>query len=282
MYSQSLIATLPKAQKSNARFEAVLLEFDIDGNKEKPAWKFLINPRELKFSESANYGKVAPIASAVEFLQYQATSGVTLQINDLILDTWCIGRSLRPLVEGARALMKAKPDQNQFSPMVLAFKWGSKRVAPLVLTSLQWDEQRFLSGETARIRMSMTLEEIPRPLTKAELEEREKRKQDAIADRRESDGKPKRPLTDRQAKSASDAARDYLKQNKDSFTADIQSKISRGMYSLKTDRDSGNVEMISGDQSLGIVLRGLGDKAIANPKITTIPLKPAATLPALK
>jgi len=102
MYNKSALNALPSAQKSGTRFEAVLLEFDINGNEEKPAWRFLINPKELQFSQSAQYAKVSTIASSVADRQFTGGTGATLKITDMVMDTFCYGKSLRPLIEGAQ------------------------------------------------------------------------------------------------------------------------------------------------------------------------------------
>jgi len=282
IYNKSALNALPSAQKSGARFEAVLLEFDLNGNQEKPAWRFLINPKELQFSQTAQYSKVSTIASSVADRQFTGGTGATLKITDMVMDTFCHGKSLRPLIEGAQALMRARIDKNEFQPPVLAFKVGSRRFAPCVLISLDWVESRSLSGEPARVVMAMTLEEIPRPLTKAEQEVKERLKQDTIADRRESDGKPRRELTFRQITDSTLAAKKYLQDNKSVFTGEIQGIISRNLYFTKVDKNTGDVTILSGDSALGIVGRSLGDKLIANDTVSTLPLKPNTKRPILK
>ena len=282
MYNKSALNALPSAQKSGARFEAVLLEFDLNGNQEKPAWRFLINPKELQFSQTAQYSKVSTIASSVADRQFTGGTGATLKITDMVMDTFCYGKSLRPLIEGAQALMRARIDKSEFQPPILAFKVGSRRFAPCVLVSLDWVESRSLSGEPARVVMAMTLEEIPRPLTKAEQEVKERLKQDTIADRRESDGKPRRELTFRQITNSTAAAKAYLNANKSAFTGEIQGIISRGLYFTKVDKSTGDVTILSGDSALGVVGRSLGDKLIANDTVSTLPLKPNTKRPVLK
>ena len=282
MYNRAVLNTLPNAQKSNARFEAVLIEYDIEGKTEKAAWTFLIHPQSLKFNDAAKYNEISPLASSVANLQYEHSTGATLSISDLLMDTWCLGKSLRPVIDGVRALLKAKTDQGKFSPMVLAFRWGSFRFSPCVLTDIDWEVTRVLSGEPARVKMSITLKEIPKPLTRAEKDAKEKQKQALVADRRVAEGKPKLPLTQRQAEDASKAAKDYLISNKSNFSADVQAAIASNKYKLSTDRDSGNVSMLVDDKVIGIVLRSLGSSVIANSKITTIPTKENVKLPELK
>lgn len=281
MLNKTPYSQLPTEEKAKGAIEAMLVEYDIDGKKDKPLWTFLVNPSNLKFSDAAEYDKTSPIASAVPHRTYSNSTGRTLTITDMLMDTWYTGKSLQPLVEGVRALLKAKTEQNQFSPPVLAFLMGTKRFAPCVITKLDWIESRFLSGAPGRISMSIVLEEIPTPPTKAELERREKVKREAIADRRQQQGRPRLDLTDRQQKAAIEQAKRYLNSNKSQFSAEVQGYINLGKYQLKVNKESGDVEMMVGEKSYGIVLRSLGEKFLANPKITTVPLKANGKLPEL-
>lgn len=282
MLNKSAYAELKNEDKAKADIEAVLLEYDIDGKKDKPAWRFLVNPSSLRFSDAAEYDNISPIASSVRHKSYSNATGRTLTIDKILMDCWYQGKNLMPVIEGARALLRAKVDQNQYAPLVLCFSFGTKRFKPCVLMKLDWTESRFLSGNPGRIEMGMVLEEIPAPPTKAELEAKEKKKQDAIADRREKAGKPRIDLTKRQQENAIAAAREYLLKNRDQFSAEVQGFINLKTYDLTVDPESGDVEMKVGTKKVGTVLRSLGEKAIANKNITTIPLKEGGKLPELK
>lgn len=275
---------LPSASSSGGNVEAVLLEYDIEGKKEKPLWLFLVNPATLDYQDSAEYNEVSPLASKVKVRQYSGSSGARLTISDLLLSTYCLGKSLKPLTEGIQALLKAKPEENKFSPPVLLFRWGTKRFGPCVLTDVKWTESAWLGGEAARIKMSLTLEEVPKPPTKADIEAKKKAKEKADQDKRSSSGKPAQKLTERQRKEASDKAKEFLKANSQNWSADIQSAVEKGNYKLATDADTGDVTMFDvKGKKLGVVLRSLGDKRqLANDKITTIPVKKDAKVPELK
>lgn len=283
LLNPSAYATLPSAS-SSGRVEAVLLEYDINGKEEKPLWLFLVNPATLDYQDTAEYNEVSPLASKVKVKQYTGSSGAKLTISDLLFSVYCLGKSLKPLTEGIQALLKAKTEENKFAPPVLMFRWGTKRFGPCVLTDVRWSESAWLGGEAARVKMSLTLEEVPKPLTAAEIEAKKKAKQGADAKKRESDGKPLLKLTDRQRKEASGKAKEYLKTNTSIWSPDIQSAIEKGNYKLATDGDTGDVTMFNAKGlKLGVVLRSLGDKQqTANDKITTIPLKQGATIPQLK
>jgi hypothetical protein len=280
VYNQTVLKNLPSAKSSQARFQASLIEYDIDGKKEKALWNFLINPKKLSFADAADYTEIQTSASPCKELEYQGASGATLKISDLLMDTWCLGRSMRPLIDGIRALLRCR--DNEFSPPVLIFRWGSRRVAPCVLKSVEWDEERFLSGEQARVRMSITLQEVPTPPTRAQLEAKEKKKQALIAARNDSQGKPKLPLTARQQTDASGLAKDYLNQNIDKFTPDIQRILRKKEYKLEVDKDSGDVSVMNNGKNLGVIMRSLGEKVITNKTIITLPLNPSAKILEIK
>lgn len=283
LLNPTALAILPSASTSG-RVEAVLLEYDIEGKKEKPLWLFLVNPATLDYQDSADYSEVSPLASRVKVRQYTASSGARLTISDLLFSTYCLGKSLKPLTEGIQALLRAKTEENKFAPPVLMFRWGSKRFGPCVLTDVKWTESAWLGGEAARLKMSLTLEEVPKPLTAAEIEARKKAKEKADQEKRSTSGKPPVKLTDRQRKEASDKAKEYLKTNAKLWSADVQAAVEKGNYKLATDPDTGDVTMFDAKGAkLGVVLRSLGDKQqLANDKITTIPLAKDTKVPELK
>lgn len=275
---------LPKAEASQEIVEAVLLEYDMNGKEEKPLWFFLVNPRALQFQDQAEYGTVSPLATKAKHRFYNAASGATLRISDLVFSLYCLGRSARPLIDGARALLRAKPEENKFAPPVLMFRMGRRRFGPCILTSVDWSEEAWLGGDPARVKMSLVLEEIARPLTPAELEAKAKAKEQAERDKNKAEDKPKLPLTQRQREEASKAAKEYLTKNAEEWDANVQSLVKRGAYKLSTDEKTGDVTMFdSKGQKLGTVLRALGDKKLlANKTITTIPLKTGGKVPELK
>jgi hypothetical protein len=282
LYNSTALNSLPSA-KTSGRVEAALVEFDINGKQEKPIWLFLANPASLKFSESADYGKVAPLASLAPTRHYNGASGAKLVIGDILMSTHCMGKTVLPLIEGARSLLRAKPEENKFAPPVLMFRWGKRRFGPCILTDLSWDESAWLDGDPAKAVMTMTLEEIPRPKTKAELEAKARSRAEDSEKKRKAQGKPPIKLTDRQRQEASDRAKEYLKTNRKSWAPDVQSEIDKGAYKLLTDAETGDVTLISKKgEKVGVVLRSLGDKEqSAGEKITTIPLAKDAKYPSL-
>ena len=210
-------------------------------DEEQSAWGFLVNPSILSFSRTAEYGEQSSFAARVRDRQYSQTSGRTLSIQNTPLETWYYKKSLSPLIEGINALMEASTENNQFSPPILSFVMGSRRFAPCVLTQLSWDERAWLGGEPASVNMSMTLEEIPNPGLR----------KDALTP---SVNSSRSPLTLRQREDASSAAKNYLEENRSSFSKAIASAIDANAYFLETDENSGEVLMLDRDKKeIGVV-----------------------------
>lgn len=277
VYNGEAWRSLPDVSRDAQGIEAVLLEFDLNGSEEKPAWKFLVNPRSLRWRDAAEYTAILPHASRAAHRHYGGSAGATLVIPDLSLNTYYWGKSVTPLIEGARELLKAKPAENLFSPPLLVFRLGALRFGPCLLESVEWDESAWLGGERARVNMSLTLVEVIKPLTEAEKEERERQRQEAEADRREAQGLPRVPLLENQRQAASTAAREYLEAHKSEWSDEVQALIQAGRYSLQTDPNTGDVAMLDGSRTVGIILRSTGREFRTGSTFTTIPRAGTAT-----
>jgi hypothetical protein len=281
LYQQNVLNTLPKVGRNAV--QASLIEYDINGKQEKPLWQFLVNPAQLDFGRSADYGKVSPHASSTPTQHYNHTNATTLSIPDILLYTHCMGRTVKPLIDGINRLMEATPEKNKFAPPVLMFRWGKFRFGPCVLTNIKWTTRAVLDGDPANVKLSLDFELIAKPKTKAELEAKARIKTSEAAKKRTKEGKPALPLTDRQRKEASDKAKEFLKTNLKAWSPDIQSAIEKNNYKLATNADTGDVTMSVNDQPIGVVLRSLGDaNCKADAKSTTVPLAQGAKNPELK
>ncbi len=260
---------LPDAQKGKA--EAVLLEYDISGNSPKPLWLFLVNPQSLKFSKTAEYNEIKPLGSKVSELQYTSSSGRSLSISELILQTWYCGKSLRPLLEGVQKLLEADVKNKKYSPPILKFQMGAREFGPCVLTKLDWDESAWLGGEPASVRLNLELREVPKVVSRGEIEKAKEKATSSAKTTREQQGKPRLPLTDRQRSDGSNAAKKYLQANINSWIADVQAAIRGNKYKLATNKSSGQVVMSDeGGKKLGTVLVWDGTTGKAGAGITTI------------
>ncbi len=273
MRYNSVYSQLPDASKEGASIEAVLLEYDISGNTAKPLWLFLVNPQSLRFSREAKYTEISPLASQRSEVQYSASTGQTLSIPDLILQTWYCGKSLRPLIEGINLLLEADIKNKKYAPPILKFQWGTREFGPCVLTNIQWEESAWLGGEPASVKLGLELKEVPKAISRGEIEQQKTKVMETAKATREKQGKPRLPLTDRQRADASAVAKKYLETNIKQWAADVQAAIRGNKYKLSTDASSGAVAMIGvGGKAVGTVLVWDGFAAKTGQSITTIPL----------
>jgi hypothetical protein len=265
-FNQSAIANLPAASKSQA--EAVLMEYSIDPTTEKKLWTFLYNPSVLRFSGDAKYSESGTFAAREQDMQYGNSTGLTLEIPNLYLDSYCLGKSLKPLLEGIDELRKADIKQSRFSPPILSFVFGSRRFSPCVLTRVGWDEVNWLGGEPARAQMNLTLQQIPEP-GKLGL--------GAIAPELQSLDQLPADLTERQREEGSAAAKEHLNANIQTLSPEVQGLVRSNAYKLGTDAATGDVTMVRADgTAIGVVGRWDG-KELATENVSTLP---NATTPA--
>jgi len=259
--------------------EAALVEFDLSGE-EKPAWLFLINPRSIRYQESANFTAVSTKASPIPHQHYTGGSGTTLAIPDLLLWTFICGKSSKPLLTGLSELMKAKPDRDLFTPPLLLLRMGRLRFGPCVLSQIEREETAWLDGDPAQVKLSITLLEVPRPLSEAEKAAVAERRAAQEAAARERQGQPRTALTDRQQQEASTLAKEWLEGNTAAFAGNVQALLNSDRYTLRVSADTGDVTMLGSDgAAIGVVLRYTG-RAVRTQGVTTVPLAQGQSLPA--
>lgn len=262
-----------------------------DASNSSFVWKFLINPASLKYSRSAQYSDTQTLAAKVQDLQYFLTSGETLEISNVLFDSWNDGKSLQPLIDGLNRLLEAKVEEGKFAPPILSLIWGSKRFSPCVLTQISWDEAAWLGGDPASLQLSLTLKKLPEDRGRGTAQPTTLVGSTANTDSpatptENSEGKPRMPLTDAQAAEASKYAKQYLNQQLSKFSPDVQQLIRSNSYLLLTNRETGDVTMLGkGGTAIGNVLRWNGETSDAAAQLlsgtsTTVPLAANATLPA--
>ena len=157
MKNQIVADGLPKRNRTEG-IPAYLL-----GEDGKVLYTFLYNPESKEYSRSIEYGESEIALSSVAPLQYKRTSGRTLSLPDLLLESWSDSRSLRPQLEGLEALAVADPANGKFSPPIVYFAWGSEVFGAAVLTDISWKETLWVGGEPAEARLNITLKQVPNP-----------------------------------------------------------------------------------------------------------------------
>lgn len=124
-------------------------------------WKFLVNPQAIQFGGGdAQYEELLPHLNTVPEVAFKGNSARTIELPDLILETWFEGKSVQPLLDGIRRLQEANPDNREYEPPTMAFVFGSRRIEPVKVIKATWIENKWLGGEPAGVRLSLTLQEV--------------------------------------------------------------------------------------------------------------------------
>ncbi|BAZ39403.1 hypothetical protein NIES4101_53560 [Calothrix sp. NIES-4101] len=283
MYNTTVYSALPTATREGKGIEAVLLEYDISGNAPKPLWVFLVNPSSLRFSKSAKYTDIYPLAAKQSEVQYQASEGQTLSISNLKMTTWYYGKSLRPLLEGLQKLIEADIKNKKYAPPILKFQMGSREFAPCVLSKIEWEETAWLGGEPATITLGIELKEVAKTITRGQIEKAKEKKGEEKKSDRERAEKPRVKLTQRQRAAASELAKKYLESNVAIWDSSVQAAVKSKKYKLSTSEDTGEVTATGvNGAKLGVVAKSTGTEFLAGDKNTTIATLKGKKAPVVK
>lgn len=199
------------------------------------------------------YAKAVTTATSTQAKQYYHTEGRELQVEGLLMETFRLGRSLRPILEQLQALLVPDVANQSLAPKVLNFIWGNQSFRPCVLTDINWTETSWLNGEPATVELSMSLEEIPAgdddPVKRWVSDQKKATATSgqpgaATADSKDGKKKIQTGLTDRQTQDASKKADAYLKANQTKYSPTVRDRVKSGNYLLETDRKTGDVNMV--------------------------------------
>ena len=243
IYHEAILKSLPDATRETKTTKAYLLDYEQTRTQGQYVWAFLTNPQQLEFSRQAKYNEAQTLSAKKADWQYGYTSGRSLNISDIVLDGWCKGKTIMPLLDGIEALLEADVSKGKFAPTILSFVFGSRRFGPCVLTSVKWTETGWLGGMPARSTMSISLQEVSVPLTKAELEARKQAISAAATLARQQQGQPRMELTERQSSDVINKAKAWLAANINKFDPKIIPIIKSKNYTLKIDSKLGLVYM---------------------------------------
>ena len=161
-----------------------------------------------------------------------------IQINKLILDSYCARKSLRKPLTALRAL--TQPMEGSLTPQSFYFVFGSEKIGLCVLTNVKIVTSKWLGGEPSYAIVDLTLLKIPDP---------------------DSAPKPMSyvsssnlySLTNRQKIDASKNATAWLQTNKSKIPSNIRKIISVNSYKLLT-TDTGVISMLDPKNNvLGII-----------------------------
>lgn len=256
IYHKAVLDSLPPATLETKTTKAYLLDYDQTRQQGQYLWAFLTNPQTLEFERSAKYSEAQTLSSKKSDWQYSYTTGRSLTINDIILDSWCKGKTIQPLLDGVEALLECDVSKKQYSKRILSFVFGSRRFSPCVLTNVKWTETGWLGGAAARATMSLTLQEVPEPMTRAQAESRKQQTGTAAAAAKQAAGMPRMQLTERQQSEGSKKAIDILRKNEARFNPQVRSLIRSSAYRLLTNRETGDIVLFDRKgQKVGLVGR---------------------------
>lgn len=125
-------------------------------------WKFLVAPASISFGGSdPQYSDVVTHATTVPDKDFSHTSPMTLTFKDIQLETWWAGKHCMPLLDGLLELTRAHVANGEYTPPRMSFIFGDRRFEPVVVKSPSWEEEKWLSGNPAGVKLSFTLERVP-------------------------------------------------------------------------------------------------------------------------
>jgi hypothetical protein len=231
--NESVLNGLAESPKTSG-VEAVLV-----GEDGAILYKFLYAPEKQSFSKSAKFTEVAVGGKAIMPVVYGYTTGTTLRLDNLLIDTFCDGRSGRELIEGLGRL--TLPDAETLKPKIVYFVYGTFSFGPAYITNLDWETEAWLNGEAAIGRVNISLIEVPGSPTTATTS-------GAATPAASSPN-----LTDRQKLEARQQADAWLSANINRLKPDIQQRVrSRSFKFLTSDNGTVQITDASG-QALGTV-----------------------------
>lgn len=210
---------------------------------DRAVYQFLFNPEEKRFSRRANYNSGVTALSSTPSQQYEHTTGLTLQLSNLLLQSFAERKTCKLLLQRLQSLMVADPANGRYSPTTVFFTWGNDKFGPAVITSLDWSETAWLDGQVAEARVNLTLQEVPNKIPTTNQSQ----------SNLESAPTTLRSLTNRQKTDASNKAIGWLRSNLKRFSDTTKALISSNRFKLLT-LDNGTVNLTdTKGKNLGVV-----------------------------
>lgn len=202
---------------------------------------FLYNPESKRYSRAAKYTEATWAISSLPAQQYNYTTGLTLELPDLLLESYASGKTCNTILQSLQELMVADPASGKYTPTLVTFIWGKDKFGPAVLTNLNWEETSWLDGQVASARVSITLLEVPKQSTST------------TSTTPQPSSTSNNNLTDRQKQDASTKAKEWLTANVSKLKENISPLVKSKSYSLLTSA-TGEVRILDKNKKeLGIV-----------------------------
>lgn len=256
--NETALKLAPVVSPPKSKPEAYLLEYQRDPTIQRRLFSFFYNPQTLRYTRNAKYSATETFAAKKQDQQYGYTEGWSLEVPDCYLDTYCLGRTVRPFKEAIDTLLEARLDKGEFAPPVLSFVFGGQIFAPCVLTKVSWDESAWIGGDPARVRISMSFLEVPIDRDE-KAKELQLKSDDPKLKAKEAEGKPRKPLTPRQNQEGGEKGKEWLKANVSQLDPNTQKIVRSGKYTVTTNPNTGDVKLFdSKGQAIGTVGRWNG------------------------
>lgn len=237
MVNEKVIAGLNPANKVEGIYAYLVDELD------KEVFSFLYNPEEKDFTRQAKYDEGVTALTSLPSQHYRYTKGKTLQLSNLILESYSNGKTCQLLLDRLQALMEADPLKGNYAPTPVYFRWGADTFGPAVLTDLSWKETSWLNGKVATARVDITLLEIPpSQLPSKALAQTSQDKLQAALNQPNN-------LTDRQKVDAASQADVWLRNNIKSLPENVANLIKAKKCNLQT-ADNGDVNLYDNKSNL--------------------------------
>lgn len=228
--NEKVLSGLNSSEKVEGIYASLIDELN------KESYVFLFNPEEKRFSRQANYTEGVTALSSTPSQHYNYTSGLTLILPNLLLETYTQGKNCKLLLQRIQSLMVADPKKGQYSPTPVKFVWGKDSFGPAVVKDVGWVETSWLNGEVASARVDITLMEIP------EDQLSQKARSQASQERLQAASNTPQKLTDRQKQEARLKADNWLKTNIKKFSENVSYIVRAKNYIITTD-DSGGITL---------------------------------------
>lgn len=216
-------------------------------------FEFLINPETIQTSFSGKYASAETTSTSLPSQIYLNAVSEPIQINGLILDTYCAKKSLRKSLTALRAL--TQPSEGSLTPSSFYFVFGSEKIGLLVMTNVKITVSKWLGGEPAYAIVDLTMLQIPDSDTKP-------KSQNIVANSTLSS------LTQRQKIDGTKSADKWVQANKSKIPASIKKIISTNSYKLLTN-DQGVVSILD-SKSKVLAIAGIWNGKTFDPKSQTL------------
>ncbi|AND75505.1 hypothetical protein [Nostoc phage N1] len=206
-----------------------------------PVYQFLYNPETISLTLPISYQEIAIPFTGINQVNYSNGGNITMNLNNLILDTMNENKSLQPLIDKLISLREPTVKTGLKShPKILYFKWGSNTFGTCVLTNVSFDITRWNDGFPVKARMSMSLKEVPKPVgdSKAIQEAKKKVKEETV-----QNGNLKKGLTEKQILDGQKVIREYFKKNLSFQPKRVQDVLNNPKSIIKIDKDTGQVSL---------------------------------------